>query len=98
MSKAVQFLADVCRACCNKIAITDLEEIIRDEMQVFFGQRERVIRHLEQVDQNLTEKTALLDAHLLASPESAGRNDRTHRLYIEEHITPQGFRDFYKPA
>ena len=23
---------------------------------------------------------------------------RTHRLYIDGHITPQGFGDFYKPA
>jgi site-specific DNA recombinase len=88
----------VCRKCCNKIPITDLEEIIRDEMQAFFGQRDRVVRHLEQVNDNLTAKASLLEAHRQQIQKVRDEMTRTHRLYIEEQITPQGFGDFYKPA
>jgi site-specific DNA recombinase len=83
-----------CRKCCNKIAIIDLENIIRDELKAFFGQTERIAAHLQTADKNLTEKAALLDTHRKEIAKVREGMARTHKLYIEEQITAQGFGDF----
>ena len=87
-----------CRKCCNKIPIVDLEDIVRQELKVFFGQPERIAEHLKNADQNLAEKSALLDAHTREIQKVRDEMTRTHKLYIQEQITAQGFGDFYKPA
>lgn len=88
----------VCRKCCNKIPIVDLENIVKGEMKLFFGQRERVSQHLENADRNLTEKTAALETHRHEIQKVRDEMTRTHRLYLEGQITAQGFGEFYKPA
>jgi site-specific DNA recombinase len=88
----------VCRACCNKLGVEDLENIVRDEMQLFFGQRERVTNHLQEAHRNLAEKSALLETHQREIQKVRDEMTRTHKLYIQEQITAQGFGDFYKPA
>src|ERR1035437_10118878 len=88
----------VCRKCCNKIPITDLESVVHQELKVFFTQPERVTHHLQAADKNLTEKQTLLDAHQRELQKVRDEMKQTHRLYLEGHITPQGFGDFYKPA
>ena len=88
----------VCRKCCNKIPIVDLENIVHQELKGFFTQPERVTRHLDAADKNLTEKQSLLDAHQKELQKVRDDMTRTHRLYLEEQITAQGFGDFYKPA
>jgi len=50
-----------CRKCCSKIPVTGLENIVRDELKLFFGQHDRVSRHLEEAGRNLAEKTDLLE-------------------------------------
>jgi site-specific DNA recombinase len=87
-----------CRKCCNKIAIADLESIIRDELKMFFGQTERIASHLQEADRNLAEKSALLDAHKREMQKVREEMAKTHKLYLQEQITAQGFGDFYKPA
>jgi site-specific DNA recombinase len=87
-----------CRSCCNKIPIVDLENIIRQELKVFFGQPERIAQHLQEADRNLIEKSALLDSHQREIQKVRDEMARTHRLYIQEQITAQGFGEFYKPA
>jgi site-specific DNA recombinase len=87
-----------CRNCRNKIPVVDLENIVRQELKVFFGQPERIAQHLQEADQNLAEKSALLDAHQREIQKIRDEMKRTHLLYIQEQITPQGFGDFYKPA
>ena len=88
----------VCRKCCNKIPITDLDAIVREELQVFFTQPERVSNHLQAADKNLTEKQALLDTHQRELQKVRDEMKQTHRLYLDGQITAQGFGDFYKPA
>jgi site-specific DNA recombinase len=88
----------VCRKCCNKIPIETIENIVRDELKVFFGQHDRVSRHLEEADRNLAEKTALLEAHQREIAKVREEISRMRSLYIQEQITAQGFGDFYKPA
>ena len=87
-----------CRKCRNKIPIADLENIVRQELKVFFGQPERIASHLNEAGRNLTEKSALLDMHQREIQKVRDEMTRTHKLYIQEQITPQGFGDFYKPA
>ena len=87
-----------CRKCRNKIPITDLENIARNELKIFFGQPKRIAEHLKNADQNLAEKSALLETHQREIQKVRDEMKRTHQLYIQEQITPQGFGDFYKPA
>jgi site-specific DNA recombinase len=88
----------VCRKCCNKIPIVDLENIVKNELKLFFGQHDRVNRHLEDASRNLTEKAAALETHQREIQKVRDEMTRTHRLYLDGQITAQGFGDFYKPA
>jgi len=87
-----------CRKCRNKIPITDLENIIRNELKLFFNQPQRIAAHLAEADRNLAEKSALLEAHKREIQKVRDEMTRTHRLYVQDQITPQGFGEFYKPA
>jgi site-specific DNA recombinase len=87
-----------CRKCRNKIPITDLENVVRNELKIFFGRPELIARHLREADRNLTEKSALLEAHQQEIQKVRDEMTRTHRLYVQEQITAQGFGEFYKPA
>ena len=87
-----------CRKCCNKIPIIDLENIAKQELEVFFGQPERIAGHLLAANKNLAEKSALLDAHQREIQKVRDEMKQTHRLYLDGQITSQGFGDFYKPA
>ncbi len=87
-----------CRKCRNKIPIVDLENVVRNELRMFFGQPARIVDHLKEADRNLAEKSSLLDAHRREIQKVKDEMARTHKLYIQEQITAQGFGDFYKPA
>jgi len=88
----------ICRACCNKIPIVDLENIVRDELKVFFGQHDRVNRHLEEANRSLAEKSALLEAHQREIQKVRDEMRQTHQLYLKQQISGDGFRDLYAPA
>jgi site-specific DNA recombinase len=87
-----------CRKCCNRIPIIDLETIIRTELKVFFGQAEKVARHLVEAERNLSEKSALLDAHRREMQKLKEEMRQTHQLYLSQQISGDGFRDLYTPA
>lgn len=87
-----------CRQCCNKIPIVDLENIVRDELKLFFGQRDRVSSHLREADRNLAEKAALLEAHQREIQKVKDEMRQTHQLYLKGQISGDGFRDLYGPA
>ncbi len=88
----------VCVKCHNKIAITDLEGIFHDELQVFFTSPEKIARHLVTANQTLAEKERLLATHQQAIHAVREEMSRTHRLYLDGNLTGQGFGEFYKPA
>jgi site-specific DNA recombinase len=46
----------------------------------------------------LTEKEALIVVHQQTIQKIRDEMKQTHRLYVDGHITPQGFGAFYKPA
>ncbi len=88
----------VCRKCCNKIPITDLESIFQEELKAFFAQPERIAEHLKEATKNLSEKETLLSTHEREVEKVREQMTRTHHLYLEGQITAQGFGQFYKPA
>jgi site-specific DNA recombinase len=88
----------VCRACHNKIPIVDLDGIVREELKGFFADTNRINQHLQTAKHNLEEKQAALTAHELEIQTIREGMNRTHRLYLDGHVTGQGFADFYKPA
>jgi len=87
-----------CRKCCNKIPITDLENIVREELKEFFGQPKRIAQHLQQAGRNLTGKSALLDTHKREIQKVREEMHQTHQLYLHKQISGDGFRDLYAPA
>lgn len=88
----------LCRKCNNKIPIVDLEGIFHDELQVFFTAPEKIAAHLAGANPNLAEKEKLLASHQLAIQQVREAMTRTHKLYLDGHVTGQDFGDFYKPA
>ncbi|MDB6124318.1 MAG: Site-specific recombinase [Pedosphaera sp.] len=88
----------VCRKCCNKVPMRDLEEIFVHEMKAFFAQPEKIAKHLKEANKNLSEKETLLGSHEREIEKVRDEMTRTHRLYLDGGITPQGFSQFYKPA
>lgn len=53
--------------------------------------------HLEEANRNLTEKTTLLETHRHEIQKVRDELTRTHRLYIQEQITAQGFGTSINP-
>jgi len=84
--------------CCNKIPVPDLESIFQDSMKAFFAEPKRIAAHLETAQKNLSEKELLLKAHREEIQKVRDEMTRTHRLYLDGHVTPAGFGEFYKPA
>jgi len=88
----------ICRGCCNKIGIADLESVIHQELKAFFTEPARIAGHLQSADRNLAEKSSLLDTHQREIQKVKDEMKQTHRLYLDGQITAQGFGEFYKPA
>jgi len=88
----------ICRKCNNKITIADLEAVFHDELKAFFADSTKLAGQIVQAEQNLKQKEALIVVHQQAIQKIKEEMKQTHRLYVEGHITPQGFGEFYKPA
>lgn len=88
----------LCRKCNNKIPIIDIEGIFHDELQVFFTDPTKIAGHLVQASQSLMQKQHLLDAQERSMQKLREEMTKTHRLFLDGHVTPQGFGEFYKPA
>src|SRR5260221_2409145 len=87
-----------CQKCHNKIPVVDLEAIFHDELKAFFASPDLIAKHLEEANQNLNKKEALLQTHENDIRKVREEMTLTHRLYVEGGITSQGFAEFYKPA
>ena len=88
----------VCRKCCNKIPIVDLEAIFHQEMKSFFAQPKRIAKHLQEASRNLVEKTAVLDTHKREIQKVREEMHQTHQLYLQKQISGDGFHELYAPA
>jgi site-specific DNA recombinase len=87
-----------CRKCNNKIPISDLDGIVRDELKDFFGEPLKINRHLEEAARNLSEKARLLDVHRNEIQRIKDEIAKTHRLYLADQISVEGFGAIVKPA
>ena len=88
----------VCQKCHNKIPMVDLEGVVHDELKGFFASPAKLASHAAEAKRNLAEKEQALAAHEREIAKVREEMARTHRLYLDGHVTPQGFGDFYKPA
>lgn len=88
----------LCRKCNNKIPIVDLEAIWQEELAVFFTAPEKIAAHLAEANLTLAQKDQLLTSHQQAIQQVREEMTRTHKLYLDGHITGPGFGEFYKPA
>src|SRR5690606_6067261 len=64
----------------------------------FFTAPEKIAGHLVQANENLAAKEQLLATQERAIRSLRDEMTKTHRLFLDGHITPQGFGEFYKPA
>jgi len=87
-----------CRKCNRKLATADLEAIFREELHAFFGSPEKIAAHMSEAKRNLAEKEESLAALQRQIQKVRDDMNQTHKLYLEGHVTPQGFGQFYKPA
>ncbi len=88
----------VCRKCGNKIPIVNLESIFHQEMKDFFARPERIAKHRQAADQNLAEKSAVLEIQQREIQKVRDEMHQTHQLYLHKQISGDGFRDLYGPA
>jgi site-specific DNA recombinase len=88
----------VCQKCLNKIPIVDLEAVVLEDLKAYFTASQRIAEHIQAANENLTEKEALVQTHQNEIQKVRAEMNRTHRLYVDGHVTPQGFGEFYKPA
>jgi site-specific DNA recombinase len=88
----------LCRACNNKIPITDLEGIFHEELKAFFTNPEKLANSLEQASRTQKEKESLIASHQQTIQKVREEMQQTHQLYLKQKISAEGFGDFYKPA
>jgi site-specific DNA recombinase len=87
-----------CRKCNHKIPTADLEAIFREELHAFFGTREKIAAHMKEAKRNIAGKETELAALQRQIQKVRDDMKQTHQLYLDGHVTPQGFGQFYKPA
>jgi len=87
-----------CRKCNHKMPVADLDSIFREELHAFFGSPEKIAAHMTEAKRNLGEKEEALAAHQRQIQKVRDDMNQTHKLYLEGHVTAQGFGQFYKPA
>ena len=87
----------VCQACRTKIPKSDLEIVFREQLKAFFLSPEDVARHVDEGHEQLARREALLDQLVREQQKVAREMDKTHRLYLEDAISADGFRRLYRP-
>jgi site-specific DNA recombinase len=87
-----------CRKCNRKIPVDTFEELMRQELYQFYGSKEQVAVRLNDARKNLTDTEQALTALQRQIQKIREDMKQTHQLYLDGHVTPQGFGEFYKPA
>ena len=87
-----------CRACNRKVSVEDFEQLMREELHQFYGSPQQVAMRLSEAKKNLEENEAALASLQRQIQKVREEMKQTHQLFLEGHITPQGFGEFYKPA
>jgi site-specific DNA recombinase len=87
-----------CRKCNRKVPSDDFEQKMREELHQFYGSPQQVAAHMENAKANLTENEQALESLQRQIQKVRDEMRETYQLFLDKHITPQGFGEFYKPA
>jgi site-specific DNA recombinase len=87
-----------CRACNRKIPVELFEQTMREELHQFYGAPQQVALHMENAKKNLITNEQALASLQRQIQKVRDEMKETYQLFLEKHITPQGFGEFYKPA
>ncbi len=87
----------VCAGCKRKIPADDLEAVFQEQLKGFFVSPTEILAYLEQADANMASKSDLLFTLQAEHDRLAKEMDRTHRLYLGEQISADGFGRTYRP-
>lgn len=87
----------VCYGCRNKLPVPDLEAIFQQQLKGFFFSDAEVTRYIEQADEIIREKEALLKTLEKQRTKLKVDMDKLLRLYLDGGISKDGFGRQYKP-
>jgi site-specific DNA recombinase len=87
----------VCTKCYNKIPIVDMDAIFYDELKAFFASPEKIAEHLASARGQLNGKQEALLAHQQEIAAVRDEMGKTHKLYLADRITVDGFGELYRP-
>ncbi len=88
----------VCDKCRNRIPCVDLEAIFLDELKGFFANPERLATHIKAAHEKTAEKGRLLQTVQQQIQKVRDEMARTHRLFLDDAISEESFKAFYKPS
>lgn len=81
----------ICFSCRNKIPVTDLEGVFREQLKSFFFSSSDITAYLEQADQTIKEKQELLGALETEAQKIKREMDKLYSLYLADEISREGF-------
>lgn len=87
----------ICRKCPNKITVDDLEGIFHEQLKGFLLSPEDIARHLHEASDALSAKDQVLTALDAESRRVAQDMAKTHRLYLADQLSVEGFGAIYRP-
>jgi site-specific DNA recombinase len=87
----------VCMACRTKIPMVDLDQIFRGQLEEFTLSPEAIVAWLAQGSEAVSEKEDLLAALLRERERLMKEADKLYRLYQEDGLTVDGFRERHRP-
>jgi len=87
-----------CRDCNRKIPVETFEELMRQELYQFYGSKEQVAVRLSDAKKNLVDTEQALAALQRQIQKVREEMKETHQLFLDKHLTPQGFSNLYNPA
>ncbi len=87
----------VCMACRTKIPMVDLDRVFQTQLQEFALSPEAIAAYLAQGTEVRTEKEELLAALLRERERLTKEADKLYRLYQEDALTVEGFRERHRP-
>lgn len=87
----------VCRACRNKIPVVDLEGVFHERLKSFFFSPNEIAAYIEEADEALHEKEALINVLFGERDQVAREMDKLYQLYVVDEISKDGFGRRYRP-
>jgi len=87
----------ICVGCRNKIPVTDLETVFREQLRRFFLSPDDVGRYVEQADEQLQAKESLVASLAAEEPRLTAEMDKVMALYLADQLSKEGFGERYKP-